>query len=315
MGVITHVANYQPDLAATAMHRDHHDYHCFTSKYRVERAINSLLGLVEGIAIDRAVNSGELLFLMNWISDHGEIQQFHPINELYPLVKEAVTHNRLSEEAHADIVWLCRRLVSRDHFVGLAPDVQRLHAVLSGIAADRTIAIDELRGLSSWLEEHEHLRRTWPYEEACSLVTGILRDGRVSSEEHQLFLNFCAEFMGILDSRVVVNPPIKLDGKITGLCAVCPEISFENKRFCFTGASMKHSRKYLESLIARLGGITHTSVVMNLDYLIVGADGNPCWAYACYGRKIEQAVELRRAGAPLMIIHENDFHDAVADQN
>ena len=55
------------------------------------------------------------------------------------------------------------------------------------------------------------------------------------------------------------------------------------------------------------------SVSAKLDYLIIGADGNPCWAYACYGRKVEKAVDLRKTGSRLLLVHENDFHDAVAD--
>ena len=56
-----------------------------------------------------------------------------------------------------------------------------------------------------------------------------------------------------------------------------------------------------------------TGVSRYLNYLVIGAEGNPCWSYACYGRKVEKAVELRRAGAQILLVHENDFHDAVAD--
>ena len=54
-------------------------------------------------------------------------------------------------------------------------------------------------------------------------------------------------------------------------------------------------------------------VSRKLDYLIIGADGNPYWAYACYGRKVEMPVALQKAGARIPLIHENDIHDAVAD--
>lgn len=50
-----------------------------------------------------------------------------------------------------------------------------------------------------------------------------------------------------------------------------------------------------------------------LNYLVIGAEGNPCWAFACYGRKVEKAVELRKKGVRVVIVHENDFHDAVLD--
>ena len=50
-----------------------------------------------------------------------------------------------------------------------------------------------------------------------------------------------------------------------------------------------------------------------LDYLVIGANGNECWAYSAYGRKVEQAIELRKSGSRLTIIHEFDFWDAVED--
>ena len=41
--------------------------------------------------------------------------------------------------------------------------------------------------------------------------------------------------------------------------------------------------------------------------------GPPCWAYSCYGRKIEEAMELRKSGAHVQIVNETDFWDAVWD--
>ena len=55
------------------------------------------------------------------------------------------------------------------------------------------------------------------------------------------------------------------------------------------------------------------TVTKSLNYLVIGAEGNPCYAYACYGRKVEKEVELRRGGARIQLVHENDYHDAIAD--
>ena len=295
------------------MNQDQQKITRFTAKYRLEKAINSLLGVVEGIAIDRQVNAGEIEFLSLWLDEHAAFAAIHPFSEIVPRVRAALSDGQLTEEEHADIVWLCRKLVSAECFTGAAPDLQRLHAVLAGIAADRQISTDELRGLSGWLEEHSHLSKTWPFEEACSLVTGVLSHQKISAAEHSLVIEFCSEFIALADSRTIVNPPARVGDKVSGICAACPTIDFLGKRFCFTGSSAKYSRNYLEKLVAELGGVCCSSVVRDLDYLVVGADGSPCWAYSCYGRKIEAAVNLRRNGSLLLIVHEHDFHDAVAD--
>ncbi|GMA55471.1 hypothetical protein GCM10025857_68280 [Alicyclobacillus contaminans] len=53
-------------------------------------------------------------------------------------------------------------------------------------------------------------------------------------------------------------------------------------------------------------------MTVDTDYLVVGDQGNPCWAFSCYGRKVEKAVKLRKQGRRILIIHEVDFWDALA---
>lgn len=98
---------------------------------------------------------------------------------------------------------------------------------------------------------------------------------------------------------------------ISGVCAVDPDICFEGKSFCFTGESYRAKRTEIAEIVTNLGGVFKPNVSKKVDYLIVGASGNPCWAYACYGRKIEEAVGLRRLGAKIVIVNENDFWNAV----
>jgi NAD-dependent DNA ligase len=98
---------------------------------------------------------------------------------------------------------------------------------------------------------------------------------------------------------------------LPGICASSPEIVFDDHRFCFTGESSRAPRDELKTIVLDRGGHILTVVSPKLNYLVVGSAGNPCWAYACYGRKIEQAMQLRQRGAHILIVHENDFFDAV----
>jgi hypothetical protein len=34
-------------------------------------------------------------------------------------------------------------------------------------------------------------------------------------------------------------------------------------------------------------------------------------AYSCYGRKVEEAINYRKRGANILIVHENDIWDVV----
>lgn len=286
----------------------------FTGRARLDKAINSLAGMIEGIAIDGVVNDSELGFVRAWLDEHVEDRNVHPFNELMPIVAAAIDDGILTDEERLDILWLCERLQSTEFTERTTADLQRLHGMLAGIASDQIISEPELRGLSNWISEHEALKSLWPFDEVESIITAVLRDGRIDEDEHRLLLNFFSEFVVLTDNKTIVSPPIAVDGTVVGLCAVCPEIEFQGKRFAFTGASGKYSRDEFEVLIEQHGGSMATSVSKKVDYLIIGAEGNPCWAYACYGRKVEMAVKLRKDGARILLVHEHDFWDAIADQ-
>lgn len=296
------------------MHPDHLPYLRFTTRSRLEKSVNSLLGLIEGVALDGLINASELGFLQLWLSEHDELRDHHPFNELIPVVQAAIEDGVITEEERADLVWLCERLRSTEYFDSRTADIQRLHAMLGGILADGRVSEAELRGLAAWQSEHQHLKTCWPYDEVETLITAVLEDRLIDERELKSLHDFFSEFITVLDQRTIKNPRVSEGGTLMGLCAVCPTVEFVGSKFCFTGASTRYKRKELAEIVSRLGGEVLSSMSADVGYLVIGAEGNPCWAYACYGRKVERAVQLRKAGARLLIIHENDFHDAVADR-
>jgi hypothetical protein len=295
------------------MHTDHREYFKFTEPSRLEKAVNSLIGLIEGIVIDSSINKSEMDFLHLWLEENNELRDLHPFNELIPVVEEAISDGIFADDERQNILWLCEKLRSASYFDKTTADIQRLHALMAGIAADGVISETELRGLSTWLSDHDHLKTCWPYDEIDSLITSVLADGKIDASEQKLLQDFFTEFVAILDNRTIISPQVTDAVSLIGLCAICPEIHFKGLKFCFTGSSSKYSRAELTNRVRERGGVVVESVSTGLNYLIIGADGNPCWAYACYGRKVEKAVELRKQGAHILLVHEHDFHDAIAD--
>lgn len=151
-------------------------------------------------------------------------------------------------------------------------------------------------------------------DELDALTTKVLRDGHIDEGEHRLLLHFFNEFLAVLDERTVVRPLAFHGPELSGaLCAIAPALRFEARKFCFTAASTKFKRTDFEAVVRRLGCEALSNVTVKLGYLVIGAAGNPCLAFACYGCKVEKAVALRRKGVRVVILHENDFHDAVLD--
>lgn len=291
---------------------NHSSYRKYMGKAELEKKINSLLGLFEGIAIDGNINSDELSFLQIWLKDHEVHFDRHPFNELVPTLKNAIADGVITESERDDISWLCKRLTSSEYFDTVTAGIQRLHGIIAGIASDGQITLSELQGLSDWLEKNQYLRNCWPYDEIDSLVTSTLADQKLDIVKHKLLMDFFVEFMSLLDNKTIVNPLLLEANHVKGVCAMCPEISFEGSTFCLTGTSHTYPRTRFKEVITELGGKTAEDVSKKVNYLIVGANGNPTWAYACYGRKVEKAVQLRKSGHSILIVHENDFHDAVS---
>jgi len=72
-------------------------------------------------------------------------------------------------------------------------------------------------------------------------------------------------------------------------------IKFKNESFCLTAkfASAIGNRKAIEDMIKAKNGIIKSSVVLDLDYLVIGELGNADWIHSNSGRKIEKALRYR----------------------
>lgn len=286
----------------------------YTVAPRRDRDINELAGLISGIALDGRIVVSEALALNRWCSEERDWHDRTLFREARNRVMEAVADGFLDKEERADILHFCERLKSPSPYYSVATaDMQRLHGLMAGIAADGVVNAEELQGLREWMETVENLKGTWPYDEVDSLITHVLSDERIDQDEHKFLITFTEQFLSST-SGLVTESPYEEDLIRHGICAMQPEVAFPGKVFCVTGSSPRASRREIETVIVQLGGRAHPTVVKALDYLVIAAERTHSWAFSCYGRKVEAAMTLRRAGAPLTIVHESDFWDA-AEEN
>jgi len=285
------------------------DYYKYTSKARMDKAINSLLGILEGIAIDSQLNEKEIGYLGGWLLEYQDYVQRHPFNELLPVVARSLQDRILSSGEHEEIIWLCEKFRSTEYYSENAADMQRLQSLLAGISADGAVSEEELDRLSDWLAEHEHLKSCYPYDEVESLIVSALADHHIDPQEHEDMLSFFMDFSTISSTG---GQPVDVSPIVTGICAVDPMIEFSDSVFCFTGEAATLTRSELARHVLSRGGEVSKGVNRKINYLIVGSAGNPCWKYACYGLKIEKVISLRKEGYPIVIVHEKDFLDSIA---
>lgn len=295
-------------------HPDQSTYLRFTTPQIVSRELTTLSGILKGIHIDGTVTPAEIQGLMDWMTRNQQFERKHPFGEIFTVLLDALADGVLTEDELADIVWLCDKYVGESgYFDAITGDIQQLHGILAGIAADGRIEKSELIGLREWLQENDHLKSCWPYDEIEAVICHVLKDGVVDQQEHAALLGFFSEFVKSEDHRAVDIPENWGQISIQGICSVCPEIDFSDRVFCFTGSSARMTRKKIAEIIESAGGQFSKSLTKSVQFLVIGAEGNPCWTFSCYGRKVEQAVELRRSGHQVVLVHEYDFWDAALD--
>jgi hypothetical protein len=290
-------------------------YRQFTTKSEADKALNSLRGILIGINLDGQVNDAELLELGNWCSKHQELVDRNPFKDFMLLISEVINEHADREELIEDLLWRCKQYESENIFYNQATaDLQTLQGICHGILADGLINDEEVKSLDKWLEDNEHLASYYPYDELRSLIISVLSDGKIDAQERLRLMAYFNEFVNLTDAEL--SSKIKLetaDVTISGICTVDPNVIFVGKTFCFKGLSKKAKRSEIAQQIISLGGFFSNTITKTTDYLIVGDDGNPCWAFACYGRKVEVAVGLRKQGNQISLIHEYDFWDFVED--
>ncbi len=301
-------------------HPDHASYKRFTKRQRIDKAVHTLTGLLRGISIDDELNAHEITEVLNWCNEHRGLVDRAPFNELIPKLDEVMADGVIDPEELEDLLWVCKNLSPEgNYYDDVTHEIQILQGMLHGIMADDHVAVREATELQKWIDDHTHLKGSYPYDELESLLMTVLVDGTIDDTEQAMLNEFFEDFIKysfakrVHDENKRVKSGLTKDKTLPAICATCPEIDFSSRTFTFTGTSKKAERKDIVDHVTRLGGTFSTSLTQKTDFLVVGAGGNPCWAFSCYGRKVEKAAEYRKKGHQITIVHESDFWDALED--
>lgn len=293
------------------------EYRVFTKPAELHKAINTLRGIVAGISCAGGVSADEMQEMVHWCSLHEHLRDRHPFSELLPAIERSMQDGFIDEDEQSDILWLCNNFIDEAKYYDvITSSIQFLSGLVHGIMGDGKLSDSEIKILKLWLESNDFLQGTYPFDELSSIIHTILEDGKVSDDERNSLLAFMSNLVEFKDSYNLSESEfasLREKYSVGGICARSPKIEFDRKTFCFTGESYRATRAEMKSEIERVGGTFKSSVSKHTDYLVVGSAGNPCWAYSCYGRKIEDAMELRKAGAKVQIVNEVDFWDALWD--
>jgi hypothetical protein len=288
-------------------HFDNASFKKFTNPSLIEKDLQTLVGILEGIKSDGEITAEEHSLLKRWMNDGREYENRQPYKEVMKFLRLALEDNVLTDEEIKNISWYCNQYINKTgYYSALSSGIQKLTGIVHGIVIDKKVNLKELEYLDAWMEENEHLKNAYPYDELYNLVTSIIQDRYVSEEEQYAFYAFCKSLIG--HSSDTTND-LLLHSLSAGYYQIDPSIVIPEQQFCITGVSRRYKRQEIAEKIELFGGYVTNSVSGKLNYLVVCDEKSNCWAFTCYGKKVEDAIKHRKKGANLIIIHENDLYD------
>jgi hypothetical protein len=270
------------------------------------RLCNELEGLLQGVASDGLIKTDEAARIAAWLQKNEQFADVYPFVELATKLRRVLSDGLLTIDESEDLLFVISKYTTvNPYFDQIRAGLQVLMGLLAGYAADARINEAEIRHLQQWVEDWKHLRSLWPYDECETIVTWMIANGRIAEDAGLLLeLSKCVP----VDGGPITEPPALT---LAGICSTDPEITFSDRQFVFTGESQKCERSDMEARVYERMGHAHPRVTLKTNYLVVCDEGNPHWAFSCYGRKVEKAFELRREGHHVVIVHESDFWDAL----
>jgi NAD-dependent DNA ligase len=185
------------------------------------------------------------------------------------------------------------RITSRqiDELVGLA----------RGVAADGTINQGEVEFLQKWLAANMAISDQPIIRRLYQRINAMLADGVADPDE-------CRELLETLNS--FSNRDFELGEVLKAttlpLCRPAPTLTFQDRRYCFTGTFNFGQRRECEAAVAQRGGECG-SLTRSTDVLVIGVYATESWKHSSFGTKIIKAVDLRESGAPIAIVSEEHW--------
>ncbi len=286
----------------------------------LNRTHHMLEGILQGIGADNVFTLNEAVGLRQWLDLHLNFAELSPFSELLELTEEAIAAGKVEPEVEKEVLLFCQKFTTADGLADSASkNIRVLHGLMQGISIDGVISEAEAGFLQRWVECYAPAANVFPYSDLLELLTRILADGYIDPKEHRELMAFCRNFSERESADQNLDPTIGNRGvwmqneapvleSIDNVCQLDAAIIIPGRSFCFTG-KMKHgTRTELSERVKLCRGVVAKNVTLDLDYLVIGADSNPCWMYSTYGRKIEKAIFCNKEkNSQIIIIHENNF--------
>lgn len=190
----------------------------------------------------------------------------------------------------------------------ITKSLNTLMGIVNGIVCDNELTDTEIKFLSVWMLENQHISSTYPSNVIFRRVKEVLSDGVVTFDEREQLL----KELKVLCGNDFSNTGAALPEHIQSVFDDDPSVIFEENTFVFTGEFLYGTREACYRAIHKRRGLTSDTVSRSTNYLVVGSKSSPNWIVENFGRKIQKAAEMAESGDyEISIIREADWVMAI----
>ncbi len=163
---------------------------------RERRVVETLAGLLEGIAIDDQITEAELRGLEAWMIEHARSLRQRDFRELRATIEAALKCGVLDAEAHAALLEYCRDFAAKHEAArpSAAQAFARLQGMALGVMADGRLDDEEIIDLRAWLEDYRALRSHFVFEAFFDTLDAALADGKIDPVDRARVRELCETF-------------------------------------------------------------------------------------------------------------------------
>lgn len=280
-----------------------------------DKLLNNLIGILDGIMADSAIDDNEILYLDVWLKESDFGRNDWVLQQIRNIVSKILMDGVITEDEKQHLMVAIPyfiedfRNVPGVDFYSVESDRQLLEGLCKGVLGDHHLSDNEIKYMSWWIKQNSLLRSNYPGKQLHQTIERILQDGIITEDERDELKQQLMMFVG---------NPFEL-GLADGMSTTLPISKFDIKKLsgetvCFTGMFLSGTRKECEDLAIKLGAKIQSGITKKLDYLIIGSLCSRDWRYTSYGRKIEKAVEYQERGCKINIVSEESWVDYLKTQ-
>ena len=159
--------------------------------------IEELRGIILGINYDGVINGLEVNELNNWLDKNKSLSLNDEYKALIKDIEDILEDGIISDDERVLLLSYADKYKHNKDNSGAA--LNELNGIIEGIVCDSVINEDEVRNLNKWLNDNKQLRGITVYDNISLIVTKVLEDNIVTSDEQKELLQLISS--SIIDSK------------------------------------------------------------------------------------------------------------------